>query len=135
MAGNANSGNAIPFRMTEPELKCKIDLFREEYGSGDKGMVSWPRFCAFLGYSVDEVRECYVRGTESKNAYSGRAEMLGRFRTECKAMTLETGDGKLTLARDEANMDYLTPPGMDDAPPDIKILFGCGDDRWLESMQ
>lgn len=139
MAGNANSGSAIPFRMTEGELRKRIEQFREQYGDGSKGMVTWPRFCAFLGYSIDEVRECYIRGKDKgkdgKNAYHSRAEMLARFRTECKALTYETGEGKLTLARDEANTDYLTPPGQEDAPPDVRILFGGGDDRWIEAVK
>lgn len=139
MAGNENSGNAIPFRMTEAELEKAIKRFREEYGDGSKGMVTWPRFCAFLGYSIDEVRECYLRGMEKakgeKNAYHGRAKMLARFRTECKALTYETGEGKLTLARDENNTDYLNPPGQEDAPPDVRILFGGGDERWIEAIK
>ena len=135
MAGNRNSGYGIPFRLTEAELKKAIADFRSEYGDGSKGMVTWPRFCAFLGYSIEEVRECYVRGREGDNAYNKRAEMLNRFRTECKALTMETGEGKLTLARDEANTDYLTPPGEADAPPDIRILFGNGDDRWIDAAK
>lgn len=135
MAGNANSGQGIPFRLTDAELKKRIDAFREEYGDGSRGMVTWPRFCAFLGYSIEEVRECYVRGRDGKNAYNTRAEMLARFRTECKALTYETGEGKLTLARDEANTDYLTPPGEADAPPDVRILFGDGESRWVEAMK
>ena len=135
MAGNANSGPALPFRLTEAELKKRIEDFRNEYGDGSKGMVTWPRFCAFLGYSIEEVRECYVRGRDGKNAYNSRSEMLSRFRTECKALTYETGEGKLTLARDEANTDYLTPPGEENAPPDIKILFGGADNRWIEAMK
>ena len=135
MAGNSNSGPALPFRLTEADLKRKIEEFRDEYGDGSRGMVTWPRFCAFLGYSIEEVRECYVKGKEGKNAYNSRSEMLARFRTECKALTLETGEGRLTLARDEANTDYLTPPGEADAPPDIRILFGGGDDRWIDAAK
>jgi hypothetical protein len=135
MAGNANSGQGIPFRLTDTELRKRIEDFRNEYGDGSKGMVTWPRFCAFLGYSIEEVRECFVRGRDGKNAYNNRSEMLARFRTECKALTYETGEGKLTLARDEANTDYLTPPGEEDKPPDIRILFGSGDDRWVEAFK
>jgi hypothetical protein len=135
MAGNANSGHGIPFRLTDAELKRKIEQFREEYGDGSKGMVTWPRFCAFLGYSIEEVRECYVKGREGKNAYNVRSELLKRFRTECKALTYETSEGKLTLGRDEANTDYLTPPGEEDKPPDIRIMFGGGDERWIEAVK
>lgn len=135
MAGNANSGQGIPFRLTDAELKKKIEDFREQFGDGSQGMVTWPRFCAFLGYSIEEVRECFVRGREGKNAYNTRAELLNRFRTECKALTYETSEGKLSLARDEANTDYLTPPGEENKPPDIRILFGGGDDRWVEAFK
>lgn len=135
MAGNANSGSALPFRVTENELRKKIEEFRLIYGSGENGMVTWPRFCAFLGYSVEEVRECYVRGKRGLNAYSGRADLLGRFRTEVKAMTLETGEGKLSLAKLEAETDYLIEPGQIEAPPDIRVLFGGKDDRWIEAMK
>lgn len=135
MAGNANSGKAIPFDMKEEVLREHIDKFRREYGDGSKGMVTWPRFCAFLGFSVEEVRGCYVRGKESYNAYSGRADLLGKFHTECKALAAETGDKKQQLARDEIKMDYLAIPGAEDAPPEIRILFGGGDDRWVEALK
>ena len=135
MAGNANSGSALPFRVTENELRKKIEEFRQIYGSGENGMVTWPRFCAYLGYSVEEVRECYVRGKKALNAYSGRADLLGRFRTEVKAMTLETGEGKISLAKLEAETDYLTEPGPEAAPPDIRIFVGNGDSRWIEAMK
>lgn len=135
MAGNANSGSSIPFRMSETELKKNIEKFRNEFGDGSRGMVTWPRFCAFLGYSVEEVRECYVRGFSSENAYSERAKMLLRFRTECRAMTQDTSDGRLTLARDEIAADYLTPPGQKEAPPPVQILFGNGDGRFIEAMK
>lgn len=135
MAGNEKSGNVIAFRMTEQQLKKSIADFRYEYGDGSHGMVTWPRFCAFLGYSIEEVRECYLRGRDGKNAYNGRAELLERFQTECHALTNETCDKKQTLAREEVKTDYLAAPGAEDAPPEVRILFGAGDDRWIEAMR
>ena len=135
MAGNSNSGKSIAFKMSEPELKKSIDTFRKEYADGSKGMVTWPRFCAYLGYSIDEVRECYLRGKEGVNAYSGRADLLGKFQTECHALTSETCDKKQQLARDEIKMDYLLPPGAEAEQPEIRVLFGGGDDRWIEAMK
>ena len=132
MAGNANSGAGIAFRMSEDELRDAIQRFRELYADGSQGMVTWPRFCAFLGYSVEEVRECYLRGRDGKNAYNGRAEMIGRFRAEVQAMTAETCDKKQALARDEVRTDYLAPPGGDVDVPEVRILAGNGDGRWLE---
>lgn len=91
MAGNANSGFAIPFCMPEQELKSKIDSFLRDYGAGSHGIVTWPMFCAYIGYSIPEVRECYQRGKASTNAYSGRAVLLDRMRTQVAALTLATG--------------------------------------------
>lgn len=135
MAGNEKSGNVIAFRMSENELKKAIDSFRDQFADGSRGMVTWPRFCAFLGYSVEEVRECYLRGKEGKNAYNGRADLLGKFQTECHALTSETCDKKQQLARDEIKMDYLALPGQENAPPEVRIVFGAGDDRWIEAMK
>lgn len=135
MAGNENSGKGIPFRMSEAELENKIKQFREQFQDGSKGMVTWPRFCAFLGYSVEEVRECYLRGKDGKNAYNGRADLLGKFQTECHALTSETCDKKQQLARDEIKIDYLAPPGQENAPPEVRIVFGSGDERWIEAMK
>lgn len=135
MAGNKKSGNVIAFRMSEQELKKAIDAFRDQFGDGSRGMVTWPRFCAFLGYSVEEVRECYLRGKDGVNAYNGRADLLGKFQTECHALTSETCDKKQQLARDEIKTDYLTPPGQEDGPPEVRIVFGSGDDRWIEAMK
>ena len=41
LAGNEKSGNVIAFRMTENELSRSIDSFRDEYGDGSRGMVTW----------------------------------------------------------------------------------------------
>lgn len=135
VAGNENSGKSLPFKMSEEELKRKINSFRDEFADGSKGMVTWPRFCAYLGYSIEEVRDVFIWGKESKNAYSGRADLLGKFQTECHALTSETCDKKQQLARDEIKMDYLRPPGQEDGPPEVRILFGNGDDRWIEAMK
>lgn len=136
MAGNANSGYSIAFKMSEQMLEKKINEYRKEYGSGRHGMVSWPQFCAFLGYAESVVGECYRKGKEGRNAYTGRADLLEAFRTECKALTMATCNKQQQLAKDECRTDYFAPPdaGMGDAG--IKILFGSpGDDRWIEAMK
>ena len=136
MAGNSNSGNSIAFRISENELEKKIKQFREEYGEGQHGMVSWPLFCSFLGYSEAVVRECYQRGKESKNAYSGRADLLEAFRTECKALTLATCSKQQQLAKEEINRDYFTSEADGPGDNSIRVLFGCaGDDRWIDAMK
>lgn len=135
MAGNANSGKSIAFRMSEDMLTKKIQQFREEYSNGQHGMVTWPLFCDFLGYSEAEVRECYVRGKEGDNAYSGRARLLEMFRTAVKGMTMITCNKQQQLATKETQTDYLAPPGQEDGPPELRVLFGGGDDRWIEAMK
>lgn len=136
MAGNSNSGTSITFRMSEAELKKRIDQFRSLYEDGSKGMVSWPGFCAFIGYSEDDVAECYQRGIASNCAYTGRAALLKAFRTECKALTLRTCDKQQQLAREEVKMDYLNPVVDGTGDRSIHVLFGVADgDRWLEAMK
>ena len=109
VAGNENSGNGLAFKMSEEMLEKKIQKFREEYGDGSKGMVSWPMFCDYIGYSEAEVAECYQRGKECRNAYSGRAVLLERFRTAVRAMTKATSNKQQNLANREADTEYLLP--------------------------
>ena len=136
MAGNANSGYSIAFKMSEDKLRSKIEQYRKEYGNGQNGMVSWPQFCAFLGYSEAIVGECFRKGKEGKNAYSGRADLLELFRTECKALTMATCKGQQQLARDECRADYFTLDNNGMKDNSVRILFGSpGDDRWVEAMK
>ena len=135
VAGNENSGNALPFRMTEEELRNRIESFRREYGRGQHGMVSWPQFCDYLGYSEADVRDCYIRGCEGKNAYNGRAKLLEKFRTAVKGMTLATSNKQQQLATKEMQTDYLAPPGQEEKPPEVRIVFGTGDERWIDAMK
>jgi hypothetical protein len=136
MAGNANSGYSIAFKMSEAMLEKKIAEFKKEYGTGKHGIVSWPQFCAFLGYSEAIVAECYWKGKEGKNAYSGRAELLEAFRTECKALTMSTCNKQQQLAKDECRTDYFASPELGTTDSSIKILFGtAGDDRWMQAMK
>ena len=136
MAGNANSGYSIAFKMSESMLEKKIDQFRKEYGKGQHGIVSWPQFCSFIGYSEALVGECYRKGKEGKNAYTGRAELLESFRTECKALTMATCNRQQQLARDECKTDYFAPPDLAAGDGSIRVLFGVpGDDRWMSAMK
>lgn len=129
MAGNEKSGNVIAFRMYESELERRIDSFREEYGNGDKGMVTWERFCAFLGYSVEEVKECYQRGREKGSAYSGRSKLIEKFYTECQALMLETCGQNRALAGKLAERDLLRDKDKQNSEKTFRIEFGGGDPR------
>jgi hypothetical protein len=137
VAGNSNSGKSIAFRMSEKELEKKIQKFRDEYGDGQHGMVSWPLFCDFIGYSIDEVAECYQKGRSGENAYSGRALLLERFNTAVAAMTLKTSNKQQNMANKEVERDYLNPKVGDlDKGTTICVMFGVkDDDRWIEAMK
>lgn len=135
MAGNKNSGKSIPFRLSEAQLEQKIKSFRQEYSDGSKGIVTWALFCMYLGYSEDEVRECYLKGREGENAYNRRADLLEKFHTECKALTCQTANKQQALAKALISVDNLAPPGAEDVPPEVRILFGNGDGRWIEAMK
>ena len=137
VAGNGNSGNVIAFRLSEPQLEKKIREFREQYGEGQHGMVTWPMFCDFLGYSELEVAECYQKGKEGKNAYSGRARLLEAFRTAVRGMTAKTCNKQQQLAKEEMGKDYLNlkKEGQSNGTK-LMCYFGAkGDDRCLEAMK
>lgn len=137
VAGNGNSGNVIAFRLSEAQLEKKIKEFREECGEGQNGMVTWPMFCDFLGYSELEVAECYQKGKEGKNAYSGRARLLEAFRTAVRGMTAKTCNKQQQLAKEEMNKDYLNlkKEGQSNGSK-LMCYFGAkGDDRCLEAMK
>ena len=137
MAGNSNSGKSIAFRMSEKELEKKIQKFRDEYGDGQHGMVSWPLFCDFIGYSLEEVAECYQKGKGADNAYSGRASLLEKFATAVNGMTLKTCNKQQQLANKEIERDYLNPKvdGVE-LGTTINVIFGVsGDSRSAEAMK
>ena len=118
-------------------MEKKIKEFREQYGEGQHGMVTWPMFCDFLGYSELEVAECYQKGKEGKNAYSGRARLLEAFRTAVRGMTAKTCNKQQQLAKEEMNKDYLNlkKEGQSNGPK-LMCYFGAkGDDRCLEAMK
>lgn len=128
MAGNEKSGNVIAFRMTENELKAKIEAFRVEFGSGQRGMVTWERFCAFLGYSAEEVKECYQKGLSKGSAYSGRSKLLEKFLTECRAMMVETCDTAAKLNK-LVDVDPLRDKEAQSNEKVFRFEFGGGDKR------
>ncbi len=125
----------LAFRLTDKQLEEKINEFRKLYADGSRGMVTWARFCAFLGYSIDEVRECYERGKLRNNAYMNRAIMLERFHSEVRAMTVETSQKNQLLAKAVSGINYLVPEGQEKPDPELHILFGNGDGRWFSGLK
>ena len=136
MAGNEKSGAGIAFRVSEEKLQRKIEEFRRDYGDGSKGMVTWEAFCSFLGYSVDQVRECYLRGRTGKNAYNGRAELLEVFYTEVTALMFATCGKHQSLAKERSKINHLMPDAETGGASEIRIMFGAAsDNRWMEAMK
>ena len=66
MPGNENSGAGIPFRMPEKELNAAIKKYKQDATDGKFPRPSWPHFCATLGYTEAEVKECIERGGKAK---------------------------------------------------------------------
>lgn len=135
MAGNSNSGNVIDFRLSDEQLAKKIEEFRREYGDGKHGIVTWPRFCTYIGYSEIEVRECYLRGKEGKNAYNTRSKLLERFATECRAMTAATGVKQQMTVNKEVERDYLNPTATKSGSGVARVVFGNGDGRFVDALK
>lgn len=135
MAGNGNSGTSIPFRMSEADLKKAIDKYRAMYKDGGNGPATWYGFCASIGYSEADVAECYQRGREGNNAYTGRARLLEVFATEIKDLAIRTCPNK-QLATALSTQDYLSPKVDGSKPPEVRCTFGCpGYDQWVEAMR
>lgn len=70
MPGNENSGAGIPFRMPEKELNAAIKKYKQDLAEERFPRASWPHFCATLGYTEAEVKECMERGQDRKSASS-----------------------------------------------------------------
>ena len=48
---------------------------------------------------------------------------------------MATCNKQQALATKEANTEYLLMPGQEDGPPEIRVLFGGGNDQWIEAMK
>lgn len=125
MADTLRGPKVIAFRLSDAQLKRKIEEFRQEYGTGKHGMVTWERFCTFLGYSVADVRECYQRGMDQsrgKNAYYDRAKTIEAFYDECKAMMFETAHRQQQSANKRAMVNHLAPDPEDGPAAGTQII-------------
>lgn len=121
--------------MKESELADSIQAFREQYGDGSRGMVTWERFCAFLGYSVEEVKECYQTGLKRGSAYSGRSKLIEKFYTECQALMFETCGQNRSVVNKLAERDLLRDKDKQNNEKTFRIEFGGGDKRSEQARQ
>ena len=103
MPGNENSGAGIPFKMPEKELISAIEQYKKDLENGKFPRASWPHFCATLGYTEAEVKECMERGRERASAYYNRAVALKRMATWVRGQIL-SGSGWSGQVQSKAGM-------------------------------
>lgn len=133
MAGNRNSGPGLTFRLTEKELEKAIVQYKADLASGEFVRPSWPHFCAYLGYTEEDVAAVMRMDTD---AYRGRATQLKRMGTWMRGQILSgagwskqpAGTTVFALKQDVGDgvmyTDYAQPQAME-----VKVTFGGGDKR------
>lgn len=138
MPGNENSGAGIPFRMPEKELNAAIKKYKQDATDGKFPRPSWPHFCATLGYTEAEVKECIERGQDRQSAYYGRAVALKRVATWVRGEML-SGKGWSGQVQSKAifalkqdigdGVSYTDRDVGTASPTKINIQFGGDDPR------
>lgn len=138
MPGNENSGAGIPFRMPEKELNAAIKKYKQDLAEERFPRASWPHFCATLGYTEAEVKECMERGQDRKSAYYDRAVALKRMATWVRGQILSgsgwsgqvQSKGIFALKQDVGDGISYTDREVGTAGPTrINIQFGGDDPR------
>lgn len=139
MAGNQQSGRVLAFRMGEKELVRKIEEYKQKTENGEIELPAWPSFCAFLGYTEDDVDEVMENGFSVRGAYYERAVALKNAAQWCQAqLTSNPNWGgrnaakaifllKQGLGRMRKYTDYDKKNGNE--PIEVKISFGGPDPR------
>ena len=135
VAGNGNSGNVIAFRLSYEELLSKWNAFREEYGDGSKGIVTFPVFCDYIDTSIEAIRECYWKGKTEKNAYSTRSMLIEKIATAIKGLCARTGKGQQSVVTKEIEKDWLAIPDSGEARSVFLVKFAYSDGRGAEAMK
>lgn len=138
MAGNANSGAVLAFKLTDKQLQQAIDQYKADLEAEKFPRASWPHFCARLGYTEKEVEQVITRGEEVKGAYYERAVMLQRMLTWIRGEML-SGAGwsgqnqtKAIYALKQDNGDgiaYTDGKSKQSGPQEVRVVFGSGDSR------
>ena len=138
MPGNENSGAGIPFKMPEKELISAIEQYKKDLENGKFPRASWPHFCATLGYTEAEVKECMERGRERASAYYNRAVALKRMATWVRGQILSgsgwsgqvQSKGIFALKQDVGDgISYSDRETGTTTPTKINIQFGGDDPR------
>lgn len=144
MAGNADSGRVLAFRLSEKELDQKIEEYKTRVDSEEIPRASWANFCSFLGYTEAEVAEVVSRGSEVKGAYYDRAVALKRMMTWVRGQ-LASGRGWngqnqsraiFLMKQDHGDgVRYSDIDAKQTGPVEVKISFGGGDPRGKKASQ
>ena len=138
MPGNENSGAGIPFKMPEKELISAIEQYKKVLENEKFPRASWPHFCATLGYTEAEVKECMERGRERASAYYNRAVALKRMATWVRGQILSgsgwsgqvQSKGIFALKQDVGDgISYSDRETGATTPTKINIQFGGDDPR------
>ena len=135
MAGNGNSGNVSAFRLSYDELLERWNAFRDEYGDGSKGIVTFPIFCDYIDTSIEAIRECYWKGKGEKNAYSTRSTLIEKIATAIKGLCARTGKGQQSVVTKEIEKDWLAMPDGGEAKNELLVKFAYSDGRGAEAMK
>ena len=138
MAGNANSGAGLAFRMNDSQLETAIKQYKQDLADGKFPRASWPHFCATLGYTESEVKAVIDRGEEVKGAYWERAVMLKRMLTWIRGEMLSgagwSGQNQTkaiyALKQDHGDgVAYSDGANKPSGPVKIEVSFGGNDPR------
>lgn len=138
MPGNENSGAGIPFKMSEKELNLAIDQYKKDLENEKFPRASWPHFCAVLGYTEAEVKECMDRGEKRESAYYGRAVTLKKMATWVRGQMLSgagwSGQNQtkaiFALKQDVGDgVSYADKDTGTQTPIRIDLRFGGADPR------
>ena len=102
-------GNALAFDLSDSELSERIASYKKGVEMGDYECASWPHFCAFLGFTEEEVSEVLERGEIPESLYRNRATQLKRMATWVRGQML-SGKGwsgaKQSLAAFALKQDF-----------------------------
>lgn len=138
MAGNANSGRMLTFRLTEKQLEEAIEKYKADLEAEKFPRASWPHFCSTLGYTEAEVQEVITQGDSLKGAYYERAQMLKRMITWIRGQILSGSGwsgqnqtkGIFALKQDFGDgIRYSDADAKQSGPVEVKISFGGSDPR------
>lgn len=141
MAGNQNSGQKLVFTIPDQELDRLISVYKEKVESEEIPRASWANFCAFLGYTEQEVAEVVAKGNADSNpagAYYKRAIALKRMMTWVRGQ-LSSGKGWngqnqsraiFLMKQDHGDgVRYSDQDAKSNGPAQVKIVFGGDDPR------